>query len=243
MNDLLLIGIGMGHPDHLTRAGVAAIQSADVVLVPRKGTDKSDLAEMRLALLSALDADSRVVFFEMPERDASEGYLEGVAAWHDAIARAWVEALPKEAGRVALLVWGDPSLYDSTLRIAERIMPAPKVTAIPGITALQALTAAHAIPLNEVNAPVLITTGRQLRDNGWPNCADRLAVLLDGECSFQVLDPAGIHIWWGAFLGLPNEVLIEGPLAQVKEDIIATREKARAAHGWLMDTYLLARRA
>ena len=53
-------------------------------------------------------------------------------------------------GPVALMVWGDPALYDSTLRIARRLTPCPRLRVVPGITAVQALTAAHAIPLNTV---------------------------------------------------------------------------------------------
>ena len=147
---------------------------------------------------------------------------------------------PAPDGPVALLVWGDPSLYDSALRVAARLSPAPEVSVIPGITSLQALTAAFAMPLNDINAPVLITTGRQLRDHGWPGDARRVAVMLDGECSFTGLDPEGIEIWWGAFLSLPNQILRHGPLADVGNEIVELRAEARAAHGWIMDTYLLA---
>lgn len=243
MKELALIGIGTGSPDHLTRAGVEAIRSADVILVPRK-SDKDDLAGLRLDMIREVRGDtSAVVTFEMPVRDTTGRYREGVEDWHDRIAEAWIEALPKNAGRVALLVWGDPSLYDSTLRIAERLDPKPPVRVVPGVTALQALTAAHAIPLNEVGAPVVITTGRKLRDKGWPDGADTVAVFLDGQCSFQVLDPSGVTIWWGAFLGMAEEVLAHGPLAEVSDEIIRTREAARAAHGWIMDVYLLKRQA
>ncbi|MEO0864820.1 MAG: hypothetical protein AAFY39_09590, partial [Pseudomonadota bacterium] len=107
--------------------------------------------------------------------------------------------------------------------------------------ALQALTAAHVIPLNMVGGPVTITTGRNLRDHGWPDGVETLAIMLDGDCAFQLLDPTGITIWWGGFLGLPNQVLRHGPLAEVSEDIIQTRVAARAKHGWIMDTYLLRR--
>ncbi len=243
MDELWLIGIGMGSRDHLTRQGEAAIRAADVILIPQKGEEKTDLAEMRLSLCrEVLDGDlSKVIPFDLPTRDTSGDYQTGVSNWHDAIATAWTGVLPETPGRVALLVWGDPSLYDSTLRIAARLEPRPAVKVVPGITALQALTAAHAIPLNEINAPVLLTTGRQLRENGWPDGADTVAVMLDGDCSFQRLDPDGITIWWGAFLGLPNEVLRHGPLAEVGAEIIATRQSARTAHGWIMDTYLLKR--
>ena len=49
---------------------------------------------------------------------------------------------------------------------------------IPGITAVQALTARHRIPLNDVGEPVLITTGRQLRNDELTGSA---VVMLDGE--------------------------------------------------------------
>ena len=146
-----------------------------------------------------------------------------------------------QAREVVLLVWGDPSLYDSTLRIAARLRPAPKLRVVPGITALQALTAAHAIPLNTVNGPVTITTGRRLRDHGWPEGAETVAVMLDGECSFLGLAPEGVRIWWGACLGMANQVLDAGPLAEAGPRIVAARAEARAAHGWIMDIYLLRR--
>ena len=245
MIDLTLIGIGSGSPGHLTREAIAAMNRADVVLIPDKGADKADLAELRRALCAeVLTGDTRLVEFAMPVRDAKDGYAAGVERWHDAIAERWEQAIAQhEAQRPALLVWGDPSLYDSTLRIAERIgqrMPL-KLNVIPGITAIQALCAAHAIPLNALAAPVLITTGRHLRDHGWPECADRIVVMLDGECSFQGLEPQGVRIWWGAYLGMPNQLLDHGPLAEAAPRIIARRAEARADHGWIMDIYLMQR--
>lgn len=247
MMELCLIGIGTGNPDHVTRQGVLAMNAADLILVPRKGAGKADLAELRLQLCKTLLTNpvTQVVEFDMPVRDADDpSYANGVDRWHDAIAAVWLSTLQthlKAGDRVALLVWGDPSLYDSTLRIAERLkvqMPI-KVSVVPGITALQALTAAHAIALNDINAPVTITTGRKLRDHGWPATADTVAVLLDGECSFQHLTPEGIHIYWGAYLGMAQQFCIEGPLAEVSARIQAQRKAAREAHGWIMDTYLL----
>lgn len=243
MDELWLIGIGMGSPGHLTRAGEAAIRAADTILIPRKGDEKADLADLRRALChDVLGGDlSKLTEFDMPTRAETDDYHTDVANWHDAIAQAWQTACPAHPGKTALLVWGDPSLYDSTLRIAERLTPKPPTQVIPGITALQALTAAHAMPLNQINAPVTITTGRQLRDHGWPANANTIAVMLDGQCSFQNIDPIDTHIWWGAYLGLPNQILRHGPLANTAKDILETRQTARAAHGWIMDTYLLRR--
>ena len=246
MDELVLIGIGTGSLDHLTREGEAEIRKADCILVPRKGSKKSDLAELKRGVCVSVlgdEADSRILEFDMPVRESGSDYLVSVDAWHGEIRKAWDAAL--EARNVecaALLVWGDPSLYDSTLRIAARLRPAPKVRVVPGITALQALTAAHAIPLNEVNAPVTITTGRRLREEGWPEGAETVAVMLDGELSFRHLDPSQLHVWWGAYLGMKDQVLASGPLADVAERIAETRAAARDAHGWIMDTYLLKRR-
>ncbi|MFO6421593.1 precorrin-6A synthase (deacetylating) [Hylemonella sp. W303a] len=246
---LSLIGMGTGNPDHITRQGMAELRRAQLVLVPRKGDDKADLAEVRLALCRELlpPEGTMVANFEMPVREGGQtDYLGAVNRWHDAIAQAWLDAIQQHlpaGGAVALLVWGDPSLYDSSLRIAQRLALRMdlSVSLVPGITALQALTAAHAIPLNEINASVLITTGRQLRASGWPACADTVAVLLDGQASFQDLNADGLHIWWGAFLGMPDQLCVSGPLAEVSATIMREREQARARHGWVMDTYLLRR--
>lgn len=241
MDQLTLIGIGTGAPSHVTLAGQQAMREVDVVLIPRKAGKKDDLVDVRREILGQSKSTARVVEFDLPVRDTQADYRQGVDDWHDAIAIAWRNACPAGVKHAGLLVWGDPSLYDSTLRIAERLRPKPKVRVVPGITALQALTAAHAIPLNDINAPVLITTGRQLRENGWPDSVTRAAVLLDGECSFTKLDTDRFHIWWGAHLGMENEVLRKGLLAEVSDDIVETRAQARADHGWVMDTYLLER--
>jgi precorrin-6A synthase len=171
-------------------------------------------------------------------------YQSPAAAWaaYAAAAAAPLAVIEMPGGgRVALLVWGDPSLYDSTLRIAGRLTPAPRLRVVPGITAIQALTAAHALPLNTIDGPVTVTTGRRLRAEGWPPGAGTLVVMLDGEASFQGLDPAGLTIWWGAYLGSPDQILVAGPLAGAGPRIVAARAAARARHGWIMDTYLLRR--
>lgn len=245
MTHLLLVGIGTGNPEHLTLQAIRALNRADLVLIPRKGADKADLADLRRAICAEVITNpaTRLVEFDLPVRDpATPGYIARVNDWHDAIAEVWAETIAREGGQtVALLVWGDPSLYDSTLRIAARLTPAPAITVIPGITSMQALTAAHGIPLNTLAAPFLVTTGRQLRDHGWPDGVDTLVVMLDGECSFQTLPPEGVTIWWGAYVGMAEEIVRHGPLGATAPDIVATRAAARAAHGWIMDIYILRR--
>lgn len=249
MIELLLVGIGTGNPDHLTLQAVKALNSADLILIPRKGETKADLAELRRSICADVltNPATRIAEFDLPVRDpATPGYVERVSDWHDAIAGVWRQTILENLGpdgRAALLVWGDPSLYDSTLRIAERVARdlAVTVKVIPGITSLQALTAAHALPINEVGAPFVVTTGRRLRDEGWPEGADTVAVMLDGECSFRSIPPDGVTIWWGAYVGMAEEIVVSGPLAEVSDRIVATRAKARADHGWIMDIYVLRR--
>ena len=244
MIDLHLIGIGTGNPDHLTGQARRAIAQADLFLVPHK-PGKSDLADLRKQIIDDVRSDARVALFDMPVRDDTLPYLVRVDAWHDEIARIWATTIAThpDAQNVALLVWGDPSLYDSTLRIAARLDPAPRLHVVAGITSVQALTAAHAIPLNTLNAPVTISTGRRLRDHGWPAGCETLVVMLDGNCTFQTLDMERFDIWWGAYLGMPEQILEAGRLSDVAPRILSRRAEARAAHGWIMDTYLLRRRA
>ncbi len=248
MIDLHLIGIGTGNIDHLTMAAVKAMNAADLILLPRKGDAKSDLIDLRRAMCEAvLTGATRVVEFDLPQRSATPPYIEAVNDWHDAIAATWAGEIAThlpEGGRLALLVWGDPSLYDSTLRIAQRLIAdgmAIAIYVVPGITSLQALTAAHTIPLNSLAAPVTITTGRRLREGGWPEGADSIVVMLDGACAFETLAPEGIAIWWGAYLGMAQQALIHGPLAQVSAEIVRQRAALRAEHGWIMDVYLMRR--
>lgn len=247
MLTLFLIGIGCGDPGQLTRAAVAAINAVDLVMIPRKGAAKSDLADLRRTICADVltNQTTRIVEFDLPVRDAGEAdYSKGVDDWHDAVAASWSQTIASHLdvdGKVALLIWGDPSLYDSSLRIARRLNPLPKIEVIPGITSIQALCAAHALPLNDIGEPFLVTTGRRLREGGWPTGVDTVVVMLDGGTAFQALDPAGVHIWWGAYLGMPDQIIMSGALAEIGSSIVAARQEARERHGWIMDSYILKR--
>ena len=244
---LSLIGIGCGDPEQLTRRAIRAINAADLVLIPRKGEDKSDLADLRRTICADVltNAATRVAEFDLPARDgAREDYHGSVDEWHDAVAAAWSAEIARHLagnGRMAMLIWGDPSLYDSSLRIARRLKPAPLIEVIPGITSIQALCAAHAIPLNEIGEPFLVTTGRRLREVGFPAGVDTVVVVLDGGTAFQSLDPNGLFIWWGAYLGMQGEITLSGPLGEMTAIIAAARAEARAQHGWIMDSYIIKR--
>ncbi|MGA2054720.1 MAG: precorrin-6A synthase (deacetylating) [Bradyrhizobium sp.] len=244
---LSLIGIGCGDPEQLTLAAIRAINTADLILIPRKGDEKSELADLRRVICADVltDDTTRVVEFDLPVRNVGdEDYRKGVDEWHDVVAAAWSREIENhlgDKGRVALLIWGDPSLYDSSLRIARRLNPLPGIEVIPGVTSIQALCAAHALPVNDIGEPFLVTTGRRLRDDGWPAGVNTVVVMLDGGASFQSLDPKGLNIWWGAYLGMPNEILLSGALTEAGPRIITARSEAREKQGWIMDSYILKR--
>lgn len=251
MINLSLIGIGTGNPSHVTLEAVRVMNAADLILIPLKGEEKAELAALRHQICRSFVTNpaTRIEGFDLPQRDpATPDYLTRVSDWHDSIAAVWLESIERHLDRgggpnVAFLVWGDPSLYDSTLRIAERLarhLPL-QLRVIPGITAIQMLCAAHAIPLNDLAAPVTITTGRRLRGGGWPADAGTVVVMLDSGGAFGAVDPAGVRIWWGAYLGMEGQILMSGALQEVAEQILTARRAARERHGWIMDIYLMRR--
>jgi precorrin-6A synthase len=237
-----VIGIGAGNPEYLTVQAIEALNDTDVFFAMDKGEAKNDLVGLRREICARFIREPGYRFVELPDppRAKNADYRTAVSDWHAARARIWATAIVTELGPGgvgAFLAWGDPSLYDSTLRILDAVAVDTDLSydVIPGITAIQALTAAHRIPLNAVGEPVLITTGRQLRAHGLSGSA---IVMLDGECSFRECPP-DTRIWWGAYLGTSNELLVAGTVGEVGKRISALRAEARARHGWIMDTYLL----
>jgi precorrin-6A synthase len=248
---LLVIGIGAGDPEHVTAQAVRALNEAEVFFIIDKGVAADELVALRREICERFveDPSYRIVEVPDPPRDrTTPAYGAAVDDWRARRAEAWEALLRDELGEDgvgAFLVWGDPSLYDSTIDVIERLLAASRVEldyeVIPGISALHALTARHRIPLNRVGGAVQITTGRRLAGNGWPQDADDVVVMLDADCSFRQLDPAGIVIYWGAYLGTPDELLVAGPLAEAGPEIERVRATARARKGWIMDTYLMRR--
>ncbi len=245
---LYVIGIGAGDPRQVTVQAVEAIRQVDTFFVIGKGETKRELTEVRAAILAGHAApEHRVVSIADPPRERTvEGaadYREVVEDWHRRRAGLLAEAFDATEGVGGILVWGDPSLYDSTLRMVQRVLDAGtrfEYAVIPGVTSAQALAAAHRIVLHEIGEPVHITTGRRLRTEGVAADGSTL-VMLDGECSFTQVPGDDLHIWWGAYLGMPDETLIEGPLRAVEDRIVRRRNELREAKGWVMDIYLLRR--
>ena len=245
---VLVIGIGAGNPEYVTIQAVNALNRAAVLFVPNKG-GKEGLAKLRREICDRFIKDHayRIVDFDVPDREKSSlRYRDGVAAWRGKVESVYERLLTDELGEGetgAFLVWGDPSLYDGTLRILDSISAKGTIAldyeVIPGISSVQALAARHKVALNLVGEAITITTGRRLAE-GYPENAGSVVVMLDGEGAFKTID-ADVDIRWGAYVGTEDEILVSGKLRDVADEIERLKTAARKKHGWIMDTYLLTR--
>jgi precorrin-6A synthase len=249
MKKVLVIGIGVGDPDQLTVQAVQALNRVDVFFVMDKGPAKTKLRALREEILRrhVNGRPYRVAEEASPPRDtAPADYRASVDELNQAKQAAFGKLIAqvKDGETGAFLVWGDPMLYDSTIRNLDALKDggaAIDYEVIPGITAIQALAAAHKIPLNRIAEAVTITTGRKLA-NGFPPDVDSVVVLLDGEDTFRRFADQDVDIYWGAYLGTPDEILVAGRLKDVADEIHSVRTAARERHSWIMDTYLMRRR-
>lgn len=248
MPRLRVIGIGVGDPGHVTVQAVEALREVDVFFVLDKSGPAHDLTLARAAILSRFvpDGSYRTVIVSDPERDRrAPDYADAVRRWREARVDRLAEAVATElagGGVGGFLVWGDPSLYDGTIRIVDDLAARQELDidydVVAGVSSIHALTAAHRIPLNRVAGAVQVTTGRRLADH-WPADADDVVVMLDADLACRGYPDADIY--WGAYLGLPDQILRSGRVGDVVDDIAAVRAQARERRGWMMDSYLLRR--
>jgi precorrin-6A synthase len=219
-------------------------------MLEKEGRCKEELLEIRRRIMDRYlePGRYRVVTASSPPRSTAQGYQQGVEAWHAQKRRLFGELFEQELAEGqsgAFLIWGDPALYDQTVSLISAIVAAAPdryaLEVIPGITAVQALTAQHRIPLNRVGEAINITTGRQMAQCD-PSGVNNAFVMLDGEETFQRFTGQNMDIYWGAYLGTDDELLIAGSLDEVLDELLETRRRARERKGWIMDTYLLRRR-
>ncbi|PQM51392.1 precorrin-6A synthase (deacetylating) [Mycolicibacter virginiensis] len=240
-----ILGIGMG-PAHVTAEVASALRSADYVVASEKSSDDGLLA-LRRTIVDTYAPSIPIVAVADPARDRSPGltepgYAHAVADWHAARAQRYADVLRSRGGTAAFLVWGDPALYDSTIRIVERVKALGvelDYDVLPGITAPQLLAARHRIVLHEVGSPVHITTGRRLAEAVAAGQDNIVAMLNPDRLDLSAV--ADWTIWWGANLGASGERLVTGRICDVVEEITAARDAARAEAGWVMDVFLVRR--
>lgn len=248
MKQLLVIGIGAGNPEYITMQAVNALNRVDVFFLMDKGQSKDKLIDLRREICERYITDPAYRFVEAHSPERVRGDVDYNASVVDLnrdkqqIFERLINEEMTDDECAAFLVWGDPALYDSTLRILQAILESGRCTfnfeVIPGISSVQALAARHKVPLNRIGRSVEITTGRRLAA-GQVSEADSLVVMLDAEDSYQQVADQEQQIYWGAYLGTPDEILISGKLKDVAQEIERVRKAARLANGWIMDTYLL----
>ncbi|MGW0516010.1 precorrin-6A synthase (deacetylating) [Crossiella sp. NPDC003009] len=247
-----VVGIGAGDPGQVTVEAVAALRQADVVFFLDKPGQARELSDLRQLILDTHlpEGGYRVARAEDPPRHReADAYTGAVADWRSRRAEVCQRLITEHLGEDetgAFLVWGDPALYDSIIAVVEEVLARGEadfeVRVRPGISSLSALAARHRVTFNQIAGSVQITTGRRLA-TGWPEQVDDVLVMLDsGNTFLRYRDEPGVTIHWGAYVGTADEILVSGPLAEVAEHIVATRERARAAKGWIMDSYLLRRK-
>jgi precorrin-6A synthase len=248
---ILIIGIGAGDPEYMTIQAVNALNRVDVFFMLDKGASKQKLISLRheICRLYIKGRDYRFVDAASPEWErATQDYratIDGLNQDKQALFERLIADGMADGECGAFLVWGDPALYDSTIRIVEAIATGGaqdvEYEVIPGISAVQALAAKHKTTLNRIGESVEITTGRKLAE-GFPDGADSVVVMLDAVNAYKRFADQDIDIFWGAYVGTPDEILISGKLKDVAGDIERVRAEARRTNGWIMDTYLMRRR-
>jgi len=249
MKKIYLIGIGPGSPDYLTVQAINTMKKVDVFfLLDKEGRGRKELLEIRKEILEKyLDSGTyRVVIAKIPGRKKGcKPYSEEIKVWRQetsAVIAGLIKNEMNEDENGAILVWGDPSLYDGHLEMLQHILREGIIDfeyeVIPGITSIQVLTARHKIPLNRIGEPIVITTGRKLKEYLADEVTNAI-VMLDSYSAYKRFQETDIDIYWGGYLGTEDEILISGKLRDVIEEIKRLKGAAKKEKGWLMDTYIL----
>lgn len=224
----------------MTLDAVDAMNRVDAFLLADGSDDEPDLVWLRRELIRRHVTRAHRIITVLDAADGAQrsGELdEARLATYTAI----ISGLPEDA-TVGFLAWGDPGLYESILRIVDalRTVLSIEVSVIPGVSAPQVLAAAHQIALNRSGQSVHLTTGQRLLQEYRPDLGD-VVVLNDRNlaCRGLVAEFPDLEVYWGAYLGTPDQVLANGPLRTVLDDLIALRARLVEHHGWIQDTYLL----
>ncbi|PID54625.1 MAG: precorrin-6A synthase (deacetylating) [Micrococcales bacterium] len=244
---------------HLTGEATKALQGCDYLVAAQKA-DTDHLLALRRDIAEAHGVPLVAVADPPRDRDAAQ-YVDAVRDWHHARARVYEQVLRERGGIAGFAVWGDPSLYDSTIRILDQVghrLPL-RLEVFAGVSTPQLLAARHRIVLHEVGGSVLFTTARRLPQALRAAHAGRtsqpsIVVMLGDTSSLRELvleqraggqpDQLGDwHIWWGANIGTTSEQLLRGRVGEVLEQVDQAAQQARSTAGWAMQAYLLRRPA
>lgn len=158
MLKIFLVGMGTGNTEHITMEGIKILKKSDLILLPKKNSKKEELFDIRKKIcMSIIKNKSLIKEYKIPERLKSSSYYNSVSIWHKKISQNIMEIISefeKKNLNLTFLIWGDSSLYDSTLRMISKMNINYELKIIPGVSSIQALTSAHLISLNEIGESV-----------------------------------------------------------------------------------------
>lgn len=239
---IYLIGMGPGDIKYLTLEAAETIRKLNLFLIPAKAGKKESLALKRKEIIAQIKSTKnfRILEVSFPERKKTGIYEEEVKKWRFQKGQILKEVLQKETEKeVGFLVWGDPSLYDGHIEIFKEVQKDLnfELEIIPGISAFQILSAKHQISLTEIAGTLTFTTPRGLKK--LKSLDHHVVVFLDNYESYKNLNFSQLQIYWGAYLGTSEEVILSGNLKEVLPKLINLRRKLRKEKGFIMETYLL----
>jgi precorrin-2/cobalt-factor-2 C20-methyltransferase len=182
------IGVGPGDPELITLKAVKALQSADIICIPKSHANKPSLA---LTLFKGI-LDERKKAPEILELifPMTKDELDNKALW---IKNAGIIAEKAAGGKVvAFITLGDPMFYSTFIYLYQSLKEEhPEVTLeiIPGITSMTACAASAKIPLAEKEEvicvipsdldPLIIEETARYADNlVFMKCAHRIKELV-----------------------------------------------------------------
>jgi precorrin-2/cobalt-factor-2 C20-methyltransferase len=166
---LTAVGLGPGDPDLITMKGLKAIQSAQIIFVPRSIKGDQSLA-LRIAEPWLNHDRQQVVDLLLPMTRDSD---QLVPAWQAAANQIATEMETSGATSAVYLLLGDPLLYGTFTYIWQQMAdlhPNIGIKIIPGITSFAAAAAHGQIPLSTTDDRVVVlpasyeTDANQLRN-------------------------------------------------------------------------------
>ncbi len=144
MRTVSVVGIGTGHPEHITVQAIITLNAVDVVFIMDKGDATRELTGLRRAICERYITGSsyRIVTTADPDRDrGADAYEPAVNDWRTRRAAIYERLIAGELGEQdhgAFLAWGDPAIYDGTVHIMGEVLargtvaPAAAVDRRPG---------------------------------------------------------------------------------------------------------------
>ena len=148
------IGVGPGDPELITIKAVKALETVDVIFVPKSHASKPSMAlSMVKQIIEKRKKPAEILELVFP---MTKDELNNRKLW---VENAAVVAAKAKKGNVAFITLGDPMLYSTFLYLYECVKetyPEIELEIIPGVTSVSAAAASSKLPLAEKDETVTI---------------------------------------------------------------------------------------